>query len=68
MKFICDWVRWGKPHASDLPAPRGDLEKAPMADVLPFSKVRRSMTMQRKSWAKPLISRASPFMTTGNPI
>jgi len=33
-----------------------------------FSKVRRSITMQRKRWAKRLIVRASPFMTTGNPI
>jgi len=38
-----------------------------MADVLRFSKARRPMTMQPKSWAKPLIARASPFMTTGNP-
>jgi len=39
-----------------------------MADVLRFFKVRRPMTMQPKSCAKPLIARASPFMTTGNPI
>jgi hypothetical protein len=39
-----------------------------MADVLPFSKVWRSMTMQPKRWAQRLIARAIPFMTTGNPI
>ncbi len=38
-----------------------------MADVLPFSKVWRSMTMQPKRWAKRLIARAIPFMTNGQP-
>ena len=54
----------------DPPAPRGgDLEERPQWLMsFRFSKVRRSMTMQPKSWAKPLIARASPFTTTGNPI
>jgi hypothetical protein len=47
--------------------PPEKLGERPMANLLPFFQVLRSITMQPR-WAKRLIAHAIPFMTLGNPI